>query len=641
MFLFMIWAFPQGALAADGADFANNLFTDLGPLLALFGERVAVQYLSHSTSWLECLLFACAPLGILTAVVSAIRVSGNRWLKAIVGRAREPAAVVELELMSSTSSDVCELWNGVGIVRVVGSPSIAQLIYQEPTSPGHLDSGNPNHQPIVDTLETAQQRGLVSSVSGPRQRTDRLGAPPPVISEPPPNIVLNVTGGTVRGWELAVSVVVGLIVQVAVLAFDGWLVYWPNTLLNKVPAADAYPLTALGTIGVTIGTFVCAHVIESSTEEEVWRLAANTGQPLRIVWIQRSKVVGDQAFGSFAIFDPRRRQEIRSSRKIQETTKAIQLKALGGTILTIGSFIVQFIGLRSMHWAASIAQLLATGFMVILRALVYRRISMMPRAEPLHDGYELDKLAMDIHGCDELEFDIDPKQEQDIPETRDSCLAERLLLTRIKLETLTGWPSMVKSLARQIANSMQRTLDDIYCRQNSGILIHDSFLDVSVFEWKLRVLTSKARSKHQNDILTFTLRRGKSDKQWTSWQADVSSINAIVSLFVYQFRLSMEDFASKPPYHPIGYTSSWILGPDDPLTRIAFDWWIRRPGVICGYRDDCSILNYKRLFPYSTYDLSGRGFGDRTSMSQLPGQTSVSVPLHEDHNGAVELCAHI
>ena len=71
----------------------------IGPLLALFGERVATQYLRHSTCKLESLIFACAPLGILTAVTSAIRIGGNRKLKAMIGRAEDPDAVAEIELV--------------------------------------------------------------------------------------------------------------------------------------------------------------------------------------------------------------------------------------------------------------------------------------------------------------------------------------------------------------------------------------------------------------------------------------------------------------------------------------------------------------------------------------------------------------
>ncbi|KAH0553022.1 hypothetical protein GP486_006781 [Trichoglossum hirsutum] len=70
-----------------------------------------------------------APLGIITAFVSAIRVGGPNWLKALVGRARENIAAAEVEVMSSTSHDVCELWNGTAIVRTVGRPMVKQLIY--------------------------------------------------------------------------------------------------------------------------------------------------------------------------------------------------------------------------------------------------------------------------------------------------------------------------------------------------------------------------------------------------------------------------------------------------------------------------------------------------------------------------------
>ena len=75
------------------------------------------------------IVFAMAPLGIITALVSAIRVRGPNWLKALVGRARENIAAAEVEVMSSTSHDVCELWNGTAIVRTVGRPMVKQLVY--------------------------------------------------------------------------------------------------------------------------------------------------------------------------------------------------------------------------------------------------------------------------------------------------------------------------------------------------------------------------------------------------------------------------------------------------------------------------------------------------------------------------------
>jgi hypothetical protein len=127
--LLVITALSQIAVAGSGQDFSNNLFSDLGPILALFGEQVAKQFMSQSMGWADNIIFAMAPLGIITAIVGAIRVGGPGWLKAIIGRARENQAAAEVELMSSTSQDVCELWNGQAIVRMMGKPPILELIY--------------------------------------------------------------------------------------------------------------------------------------------------------------------------------------------------------------------------------------------------------------------------------------------------------------------------------------------------------------------------------------------------------------------------------------------------------------------------------------------------------------------------------
>jgi len=97
-------------------------------LLALFGERVTMQFMSQSTGWADSIIFAMAPLGIITAIIGAIRVSGPSWLKTIIGRARESRAIAEAELMSSTSKEVCELWNGQEIVRVMGEGPIREFI---------------------------------------------------------------------------------------------------------------------------------------------------------------------------------------------------------------------------------------------------------------------------------------------------------------------------------------------------------------------------------------------------------------------------------------------------------------------------------------------------------------------------------
>jgi hypothetical protein len=122
-------------------EFSNNLASDLGPLLALFGESMTIQYLSECTTTEDYIIFATAPIGIITALVSAIRICGGTYLRAFIGRAQEGAAAAEVELCTSTGRDVCELFTRGGITRSLGKQSILELVYLQP-EPGSSSSAH-------------------------------------------------------------------------------------------------------------------------------------------------------------------------------------------------------------------------------------------------------------------------------------------------------------------------------------------------------------------------------------------------------------------------------------------------------------------------------------------------------------------
>ncbi|KAK3994457.1 ankyrin repeat protein [Cladorrhinum sp. PSN332] len=107
-----------------------------------------------------------------------------------------------------------------------------------------------------------------------------------------------------------------------------------NNLFSDLVPPHGYLLTCAGTIGVCLGTFLCALVVESSTEEETWEAAAPEKQSFGVMWLQRGQVVGDQAFRSFAIYDTLHEQRIRISHK-STAPKSIELLALLGSILTV------------------------------------------------------------------------------------------------------------------------------------------------------------------------------------------------------------------------------------------------------------------------------------------------------------------
>ncbi|KAH7179045.1 uncharacterized protein B0J16DRAFT_402399 [Fusarium flagelliforme] len=162
--------------AADDAEFAFNLLSDIAPILALFGDQFAKQFTSESLTWVDHLIFAMVPLGIITAITGALRVQGMPIAKAFIGRARENRAQAEIELMSSTSGEVCEIFNGNSIVRAMGNPEIAQFLifphqYEQCEDEWKrfdqmIDDNPPKHDPKaitcgIHSLRTAQEKGHV------------------------------------------------------------------------------------------------------------------------------------------------------------------------------------------------------------------------------------------------------------------------------------------------------------------------------------------------------------------------------------------------------------------------------------------------------------------------------------------------
>ncbi|KAK2007968.1 hypothetical protein LZ32DRAFT_665874 [Colletotrichum eremochloae] len=379
-----------------------------------------MQFMSGAMGWADNIILAMAPLGIITAIVGAIRVGGPTWLKAVIGRARENLAVAEAELMSSTSQEVCELWNGQEIVRCMGSPSVTEFICLLPkntskrgpkvvvqTSQKALKDQNDHLKQIEKSLASPCQNIIVT-------RNHSLDAP---------NIYVNAHQQTSRE-ELRVVAAFGTILQLGVLLYSGFATYHPTLKFQKDDSpieSYAYPCTAVGTLILVFGMILCAHVVDNSTTEERYQPKPEVDMKVRMVWLQQTKIVSDQVFGSFAIYATNDQPFITTSRRTQKVkggrphpatgdgkhstsddsnsvsatageaaSLTLQVKTVLGTITALTGFILQFVGLRGLHWSASIAQLGAVLVMLGLKAWVRRGLATPPKAISLLPGYELD-----------------------------------------------------------------------------------------------------------------------------------------------------------------------------------------------------------------------------------------------------------
>ncbi|CAM1508997.1 Fc.00g027360.m01.CDS01 [Cosmosporella sp. VM-42] len=692
--------FTAGVGAADsGDDFSNNVFSDLAPLLALFGERVVMQFMSQSMGWADNLILAMAPIGIITIIVSAIRVGGPSWLKAIIGRARENLAVAEMELMSSTSKEVCELWNRQEVVRCMGSAPVAEFICLLPEVKSGLTTGvgkttDPKTTEVttmdlakadVKTMDLAEAEGKATDPTTAEVKTTDLAtakegtyltaiklnikedfsrwrgarnlhsrrkdpeenttdsSPSDIIiirnnSEAAPNISLNCHNQIWRG-ELRVAAVFGSILQLGVLIYSGFATYYPTLKFSKgrSPVARyAFPCTAVGTCVLVAGMLVCGHVVESSTDEK--RYEPSKGYRARLVWLQQKKTVSDQDFDSFAIFAKGDRNFITTSRRVDnqdglehsaggkgESTASLDQheekeetalapaskaffsnptvlafkdnvldKAVFGTLISLCGYIVQFSGLRGMHWSATIVQLGAVLVMTSLRAWVRRGLATPPMCQPLDSEFELDWFAMTFGDIDSAPW-LQPREENEKKESKPwrsrwdwsmgtvgdpttsyeplqsmeskeaenpskkPSKAHKVMMIRRDLGKLADWRGPASKEAIALARAIEITMDALVAGRDSG------------FTWILpacRGDTIHFRLRHQN---------GK-------WRAFSDEIEAALSLWLY----SVNEEEMKAPkvsdgddaWHRAKGTPSklslHLLGSKTPSLNRDLWWWMPR-----------------------------------------------------------------
>lgn len=400
-------------------DFANNLATDLAPFLSLFGEQITKQYLSESTTPLDYFIFAMAPMGILTAVVSAIRVCGSPSLRAFIGRAQEGGGNAEAELCSSTSRDVCELYNNGGIARVFGRPKILEVVYD----PDYREPGTAGIYTFQEYLDgkgkdkwyRCRSKSKEVLNNKPRSKEDAEVAPEtdPARTAFSPNLSLNI--GIKKQppavfWAVGIG---GLMLQVGVLVFAGIATYylqWEKD--GRPPDSYACPLVLIGTVLLCGGMFLCSFVVGQSTDEEVWRRRGESPEDKSSVyWVQPGgQIVGDQTFDAFSHSDDRLREYTTSWKSRSKDSELTVWAAIG---ITISGFILQFTGLRGIHSAVSIAQLGVTIAMSAVRSAL-RMQRLKPDANWFAKypdeviGHELDWLALRI-GRGDIEDDLDRK----------------------------------------------------------------------------------------------------------------------------------------------------------------------------------------------------------------------------------------
>ncbi|KAF5702463.1 serine threonine phosphatase 6 regulatory ankyrin repeat subunit A [Fusarium mundagurra] len=298
--------------------------------------------------------------------------SRHKFLKACIGRTRENKAAAEIEYMSSTSTEVGELFNGRGIVRTMGQPDIAQSIvfpdellkdkkgaqnqsYGIHTPKSASQKGILYKEGYIDELDLAAQnwlksfKGIAISVSSikranPLQKNDKH--PKYWESLRFPYLQLNVAtekiSAKIRSIELHLAAVVAVILQASLLIIAVVIPY-------RFEGYESQPWGLLcyigGSVRLFIGMLACSVAVELSTKEFKWRPSSGnsdeTQKPftksapyMDVFWVQRTQRVNDQDFNSYLIHSHKqfistscRREDVLSAKGGSENKMPDQIEA--------------------------------------------------------------------------------------------------------------------------------------------------------------------------------------------------------------------------------------------------------------------------------------------------------------------------
>lgn len=256
--------------------------------------------------------------------------------------------------MSSTSGEVCELYNGSDIVRAIGRPQLEQLLICEDffkNTTTEKDCGIHTLQSAVRNnwhamraprgeFPTDPRSGLANSICEVYHSKHALRLPSTVDKAAnnnpsaergnehldtgflgPPNLQLNIPSSVVshkrQATELVIATIIALALQSALLIFAA-ITSLDEGTRSVVPSHHepwGFPCYFCGSVLLFSGMLICSIAIEKSTVEYLWQFQPDPCNRVLVFWLQTSQRVNDQSFNPWVIHGGFKQYILTSSRR--------------------------------------------------------------------------------------------------------------------------------------------------------------------------------------------------------------------------------------------------------------------------------------------------------------------------------------
>jgi hypothetical protein len=174
-------------------------------------------------------------------------------------RARDSPDDEEKEILSSTSLNVREVWDGNRIIRQTGESITKEYVY----APSRAEYPNVGAKPIITALEGSSLEYRAAKYRRDKVVIDEfeeweLGEQPLLptdfVVKKSPNLTLNVKNAVPETWKVRSIMGIGLLVQIGVLVFNAIAVYyWRWLRAGSAISSYGYPIWAIGTVSLILG----------------------------------------------------------------------------------------------------------------------------------------------------------------------------------------------------------------------------------------------------------------------------------------------------------------------------------------------------------------------------------------------------